>query len=154
MLRPICEVLASGVTVCLESRVGSNFVAPAEEGQLRAPVRFLPHPPFATSHHSVYHVFEEEDGDHLHPVVTASPGHCMPLPPGGTRSPWVSIRFSLMVKGKGCISDGLRLAPGSLLVSASAEQPGACEVTVGQNASWRFPGVRTCLQGCTGERDT
>lgn len=90
----------------------------------------------------------------MHPVVTASAGHHMPLPLEGTCSPWGSIRFSPMVKGKGCVFDGLSLAPGSLLVSASVEQLGVCEVTVGQNASLHFPGVRTCLQGGTGGRDT
>lgn len=97
--RPSHEVSAPGVTI-LESPVGSSFVAHVEEEQLRAPVHFLPHPPFATSHHSLYHVFEEEDGDRLQTVVTASPRHCVPLPLEGTCSPWGSIRFSLMVKAK------------------------------------------------------
>lgn len=37
--------------------------------------------------------------------------------------------------------DGLRLAPGSLLVSASMEELGAWEVAARKNASWHFPGV-------------
>ncbi|XP_053831839.1 uncharacterized protein LOC128806361 [Vidua macroura] len=56
-----------------------------------------PHSLFATSHQSLSDVFEEEDGDHLHPLVTASPGHCMPLPLERTCLPWGSIT---MVKGK------------------------------------------------------
>lgn len=66
VLRPTRGVSASSVIVLLESLVGSNLVAHAEERQLGAPVSFLPHPPFAASHHSLCHVFEEEDGDRLH----------------------------------------------------------------------------------------
>lgn len=50
-----------------------------------------PHSLFATSHHSLSDVFEEADGDHLHPLMTASPGHCVPLPLEETCFPWGSI---------------------------------------------------------------
>lgn len=50
------------------------------------------------------------------------------------------LSLELHYNGKG-VFGGLRLAPGSLLVSASMEQLGAWEVAVRKNAAWHFLGV-------------